>query len=127
MKQVDTAKKHAGDAENKLRCELSLYIFCGSHPGPFGIGVADLLHGVQKYGSLYKAAEDMGMAYSKAWKIVNHIEEYLDFQLLIRQVGRGCGSSLTVRGLDFLKRYDALLEEMRALAKDRFARHFSDF
>ena len=36
----------------------------------FGLGVADLLHGVDEFHSLNLAAQHMGMAYSKAWRIV---------------------------------------------------------
>ena len=41
----------------------------------FGRGVADLLHGVEEYHSLNLSAKNMGMAYSKAWRIVKLAEE----------------------------------------------------
>ncbi len=40
----------------------------------FGRGVADLLHGVDQFSSLNLAARHMGMAYSKAWRIVRQAE-----------------------------------------------------
>ena len=50
----------------------------------FGRGVADLLHGVDEFCSLNLAARHMGMAYSKAWRIVRQAEEALGIQLLHR-------------------------------------------
>lgn len=46
-------------------------------PAYFGRGVADLLHGIEKYHSLNQAAKEMGMAYSKAWRIVGEAEQAL--------------------------------------------------
>lgn len=48
-------------------------------PAYFGRGVADLLHGIEKYHSLNQAAKEMGMAYSKAWRIVGEAEQALGF------------------------------------------------
>lgn len=127
MKETKMNGENQQKNAQELDCELRLYIYKGSLPGAFGIGVAELLHGVRQYGSLYKAAESMGMAYSKAWRVINQIEKYLGFQMLIRQVGRGCGSHLTERGATFLKCYDAFLEEMTELSKKSFKHHFAEF
>lgn len=43
-------------------------------PGAFGGGCASLLEGVAEEGSLNRAAKRMGMAYSKAWRIVREAE-----------------------------------------------------
>ena len=50
----------------------------------FGRGVAMLCRGVRDDGSLNKAAKNMGMAYSKAWRIIKDTEAALDVQLLYR-------------------------------------------
>ncbi|MDD2568828.1 MAG: LysR family transcriptional regulator [Clostridia bacterium] len=110
-----------------LNYDLRLFINSNGLPGAFGIGIADLMHGIQQYGSLSKAAEEMGMAYSKAWKILRRIEDYLGFQLVFRQVGRGCGSSLTAKGEDFLNRYDAFVKDMENAAAAYFHLHFDGF
>ncbi len=70
----------------------------------FGRGVADLLHGVEKYQSLNLAAQDMGMAYSKAWRIVRQAEEALGIVLLYRM--RKNGSRLTEEGKKLLNIYE---------------------
>ena len=114
------------NTNKKLNYDLRLFINSNGLPGAFGMGIADLMRGIQQYGSLSKAAEEMGMAYSKAWKILR-IEDYLGFQLAFRQVGRGCGSSLTARGEDFLNRYDAFVADMDNAAGAYFHRHFDGF
>ena len=40
-------------------------------PGVFGHGCVLLLQGIAREHSLNRAAKSMGMAYSKAWRIVN--------------------------------------------------------
>ena len=62
----------------------------------FGRGVADLLHGVKEYHSLNQATKEMGMAYSKAWRIVRQAEKTLGMPLLVR-MGKN-GSVLTPDG-----------------------------
>ena len=51
--------------------------------------IARLCEGVERTGSLNKACKEMGMAYSKAWKIMHNTEESLGFALLERQGARG--------------------------------------
>ena len=43
----------------------------------FGRGIADLCLGVRETGSLNAAAKGMGMAYSKAWRIIKETEAAL--------------------------------------------------
>ena len=50
----------------------------------FGRGIANLCLGVREAGSLNAAAKGMGMAYSKAWRIVKDTEAALGIQLLDR-------------------------------------------
>ena len=59
----------------------------------FGRGIADLCLGVRNLGSLNAAAKSMGMAYSKAWRIIKETEAALDIQLLNRDGAHG--STLT--------------------------------
>ncbi len=59
----------------ELRFSLRLCVYAGERNGEFGPGIASLLIGVEESGSLLKAAEGMGMAYSKAWKSLKKVEE----------------------------------------------------
>ena len=62
----------------------------------FGRGIASLCLGVRETGSLNAAAKGMGMAYSKAWRIIKDTEAALDLQLLNRDGAHG--SDLTEAG-----------------------------
>ena len=53
----------------------------------YGPGTQRLLVLVVQTGSLHQAAKQMGMAYSKAWRIVKDAEDHFGFKLLERQIG----------------------------------------
>ena len=74
----------------------------------FGRGIASLCIGVRDTGSLNAAAKSMGMAYSKAWRIVNEAEGQLGCKLIERDGARG--STLTPAG----ERAIAVYEELQA-------------
>lgn len=95
----------------------------------FGDGPARLLEGVEKYGSLRKAAQELGMSYNKAWRILHAAEQRLGFPLLDRSVGGslGGGSRLTPQAQDLLDRYRAVLVEAAEALEAVFQRHFSDW
>lgn len=75
----------------------------------FGEGPCRLLHAIEETGSLRAAAGSMGMAYTKALKILKNAENALGFMLTTRTAGGrdGGGSSLTSEGREWLKRYEA--------------------
>lgn len=75
----------------------------------FGEGPCQLLRHVEKTGSLRAAAMEMGMAYSKASKLLKQAEVNLGFPLTTRSTGGkdGGGSILTIKGRQWLCRYEA--------------------
>ena len=75
----------------------------------FGEGPYRLLRGVGRTGSLRASAMEMGMAYTKALKILKNAEAALGFPLTMRTTGGkdGGGSMLTPEGEEWLKRYEA--------------------
>lgn len=75
-----------------------------SHGPVFGPGVMALCRGVQETGSLNAAAKSMGMAYSKAWRVLKETEAALGVQLLVRDGAHG--STLTADCLTLLDAYD---------------------
>jgi molybdate transport system regulatory protein len=95
----------------------------------FGDGPARLLGGVQECGSLRKAAQELGMSYNKAWRILHAAEERLGFALLDRSVGGslGGGSHLTPEAQDLMARYRAVAAEAEEVLEAAFQRHFSDW
>jgi molybdate transport system regulatory protein len=75
----------------------------------FGEGPARLLRGVEECGSLRGAAMSMGMAYTKALKLIRNGENALGYPLIHRAAGGkdGGGSCLTEEGKEWLQRYEA--------------------
>lgn len=53
----------------------------------FGPGVAEFLTLVEQTGSMQTACSCMHMSYSKAWNMVNMVEEQLGFSILVRRAG----------------------------------------
>ena len=94
---------------------------------PFmGVGLAWLLRGVEKGGSLSLAARDMEMSYSKAHKLVKLLEAALGAPVLATASGgssRG-GSSLTLEGRRFLERFEKLDAAVKAQAEKLFNKEF---
>jgi molybdate transport system regulatory protein len=95
----------------------------------FGDGPARLLSGVERSGSLRKAAQELGMSYNKAWRILHAAEERLGFALLDRSVGGnlGGGSHLTAEARDLVGRYEAAAAEAEDALDEIFRRHFADW
>lgn len=92
----------------------------------FGPGVARLLSLVDEKGSLRAAAAEMGMAYSKAWRMLKTAEEEASFAFLSSHAGgpHGGGAVLTSEGRDFLKRFLAFEADVEAETARLFEEHF---
>ena len=88
----------------------------------FGRGIASLCLGVRETGSLNAAAKGMGMAYSKAWRIIKDTEAALDLQLLNRDGAHG--SDLTEAGNKLLDTYHAIEEKLQKEAEELFEAAF---
>ncbi len=94
--------------EYKTTAKLVIQACDKDLPGVFGHGCVLLLQGIAREHSLNRAAKSMGMAYSKAWRIVNEAEGQLGCKLIERDGARG--STLTPAG----ERAIAVYEELQA-------------
>lgn len=94
-----------------------------------GPGPSRLLSNIEKSGSVKKAAFDMNLSYSKAWKILNTIEDELDFKVIERKSGGNDGgeSRLTEKGREFLEKYELFEKRCKKYAKEQFKVIFEDF
>lgn len=97
------------------RIKLSLQSQSGQDSAVFGSGVAQLCRGVEQWGSLNRAAKEMNMAYSKAWRIMKHTEASFGIQLLERNGAHG--SILTSEGALLLHAYDELQQRVALYAE----------
>lgn len=86
-------------------------------PGGFGYGCVQLLRGVDEEKSLNRAAKRMGMAYSKAWRLLNEAEDQLGCKLLNRN--GALGSTLTPEGRRAMEGYERLQAEVAELLARR--------
>ena len=84
----------------------------------FGRGIANLCLGVREAGSLNAAAKGMGMAYSKAWRIIRETEAALGIQLLNRDGAHG--STLTEEGDALLDAYISIDAQLQKDAEKAF-------
>ncbi len=92
----------------------------------FGDGPLDILHRVERTGSLRQAAEEIKMSYSQAWNLIKVLEERLGFKLLERKIGgeSGGGSQLTEQARDLMMKFeifrDKAQESLNLLYKEIF-------
>lgn len=113
--------------EQKLQVKLTARLF--TEEKCFGPGVALLLTLVRECHSLRAAAAEMGMAYSKAWKIVRQSEEVFGCKLLLSTTGGrgGGGASLSPQALTLLDAYEAYCADLRTYSDQIFPDYFSGF
>lgn len=95
----------------------------------FGPGVVQLAERIENGLSLRQAAQDMGMAYSKAWRIMNDFESATGFPLVHRKRGGsgGGGSTLTPQGQRLLDGYRLFREKAFKQCDRLFAECLGEF
>ena len=73
----------------------------------FGDGPLDILHRVERAGSLRQAAVEINMSYSQAWNLMKDLEKRLGFNLLKRNVGGegGGGSEITQEAKELMIKF----------------------
>jgi molybdate transport system regulatory protein len=108
------------------RVKLVYKIWLDQNGKAFGDGPLELLRRVGNTLSLHEAANQMGMSYSKAWRLIRTLEQRLGFPLLDRKVGgiSGGGSRLTDEARHFMGRYSQFREEVNNALDRIYAKHF---
>jgi len=78
----------------------------------FGDGPLDILHRVERTGSLRQAAAEINMSYSQAWNLMKDLEKRLGFNLLKRKVGgeKGGGSEITEEARELMMKFKIFRE-----------------
>lgn len=102
---------------------LKLKIYLENDRDKFmGIGVLWLLQKVDELKSLRAAANALGISYSKAFRMVENLEDSLGMKVLERRKGgseRG-GATVTDFGRAFIALYDDFQKECKALVQPRY-------
>lgn len=105
-----------------MNLKVKLYLENGNDKF-MGIGVLWLLQKVRECRSLREAAQEMGISYSKAFRMVKNLEEALGADVLARRRGGSerNGASLTPFGERFIVLYDEFQRECKELMKEPFS------
>lgn len=108
-----------------MNLKVRLYFEDDQNSSFMGIGLLWLLEGIKIHGSIRKAAQGMGMSYSKAFQILKKLELSLGREILERHRGGNNrrGTSLTEYGEQFLIRY----KELQNKVEDHCNAEYSDF
>jgi len=106
--------------------KIGYKIWLDNHGKAFGDGPYELLGRVEKMMSLHQAAGQMGMSYSKAWRLIQTLEERLGFVLLERKVGgrSGGGSRVTSQGKDLMRHYERFGRDVEKGLEKIYDKHF---
>lgn len=78
----------------------------------FALGRAIILSKIQQYGSLRKAAEEMGMSYRAAWGKIKRSEEIIGAKLIEHSGSKREGYQLTDSGKMLMERYFLWCDEV---------------
>lgn len=86
-------------ATKQQEATIRLHLWLETSEGVFfGTGRALLLTKIEEYGSLKKAAEDLGMSYRAAWGKIRRTEEVLGVRLIAQKGCKKGGHRLTEHG-----------------------------
>ena len=115
--------------EKELHLKLTVRLFTEDDEKCFGPGIAALMERVEQHHSLRAAARSMGMAYSKAWRIIRAAEEIFGCPLLVSTTGgkNGGGAVLTEEGKRILTAYQTYTADLKRCSEERFAESFDFF
>ncbi len=85
-----------------------------------------LLTLIQDTHSVRSACRHIALSYSKAWNMLNQLEQELGYAVVERKHGgsKGGNTYLTKEGIDFLEKYQQFEQNVRQYAKDEFDRLF---
>jgi molybdate transport system regulatory protein len=115
--------KTASEGAPALGVRSKVWFVCGGKHA-FGPGLARLLTGVERHGSLRAAARAERMSYRHAWAELRNAEEALGKPLILRRAGGagGGGSTLSEDGRRMLALFVRASREVAEHADACFAR-----
>ncbi|GBD99308.1 molybdenum-pterin-binding protein MopA [bacterium BMS3Abin07] len=110
-----------------LEIRSKLWIEIDNEP-VFGRGRRFLLEGIDRYGSISRAAQEVNISYRKAWSYIKSMEDRLGIKLVERHAGGkdGGGSTLTGAARSFIDRYARLEQGIQEIVDERFRSIFEE-
>ena len=74
------------------------------------------------------ACKFMALSYSKAWHMLNTLEEAVQYKVITRQQGgsRGGKTELTIEGARLLQNYELLEKRVKEFTRDEFHKIFKE-
>lgn len=122
--ETDRREQERGMTGEPLRYHAKIRVY--HNEKNFGPGTVELMSLVRQTGSLSSACKQMGMAYSKAWKMVGRAEADLGFSLMegVRGGEHGGSTVLTEQGEEFLNRYLAFERDAKVELDRLFEQYF---
>lgn len=111
-----------------MESRIKTYLVNDEEQPFWGGGIMLLLRRTEELGSLNAAARDLGMAYTKALKLLRRAEAGFECKLLERRIGGvgGGGSVLTDRARAEMERYESFRRECCAASDRLFAQYYGE-
>lgn len=106
-----------------INLKVKLYVQNGKEKF-MGIGVLWVLQKTRELGSLRAAASDLGISYSKVYRMIVNLEDNLGVKVVDRRKGGSdrSGATLTEFGERFADVYDRFQKECKALLNEPFVK-----
>lgn len=125
---ADELKNHSYLLENHNRQIIHPYIRLSieKETAFFDSRTRLLLMLIQETHSVRSSCSQMALSCSKAWNLINHLEEELGYPVVERRHGGNSGgkTDLTAEGAVFLRRYIAFEQSVRNFAREEFGKLF---
>lgn len=109
----------------ELKAHYKLWLSLKNGEGILGDGKWRLLKAIEEFGSISKAAINLGISYRKAWGDLKKVEELLGIPVIEKHRGGQSGGSsmITARGMNLIKAYSRFHHEFESF----FQKSFTNF
>ncbi|HNW98374.1 MAG TPA: LysR family transcriptional regulator [Bacteroidales bacterium] len=112
----------------ELEAHYKLWLSLKNGEGILGDGKWHLLRAIEEYGSISKAAINLGISYRKAWGDLKKIEELLGISVIEKHRGGQLGGSsmITKQGLELIKAYTRFHNEFEIFFQKSFIKFHNE-
>lgn len=106
---------------DSMEIRSKIWLEIGGKP-VFSRGRSMLLNAVDRYGSINRAAQEMGISYRRAWSYIKAMEKRFGVKLVKTRAGGvgGGGAVLTGDARRLLQKYEDLESGIAEIVDDRF-------